>query len=503
MSDKIKLTRDVIYGFTSSLLMSKFDNPKPTPQLHLEMWELLCSDEDRVAIAAPRGHAKSTAGTHCYVLANICFRIKDHILIISDTEGQATNFLGDIKAEFLENEELRSLFNIHKLAKDSTTEIIVEFTDGTRARILAKGSEQKVRGIKWRGKRPNLVVCDDLENDEIVMNEERRLKFRLWFYNALLQCGSSTCTYRVFGTILHLDSLLERIMPKLEGKDTVTTELSQSGRGQEDSSWRSVRYKAHNEDFSEILWSEQFSEERLKRIRQSYVEQGFPEGYSQEYLNYPLDTTNTYFRKKDFLELTKEDQPEEFYVSADLAISEKRSRAYTVLCVASVTKRGKLRFREVVRFRGDALEIIDELFRLQNIYKPEYFFIEEENIARSLGPVINKTMQERNTYLNIKTFPPNQDKIRRARSLQARMRAGMVEFDQDADWFPAFQQELLQFPRGAYMDQVDAAAWIALGLDNITDAPTKVDLLEEEYEKELEDTFYMNYEYGRNAITGY
>lgn len=497
-----RLTPDLIYGFTNSLLISRFDNPKPTPQLHLKMWELFCDPCDTVSVAAPRGHAKSTAGTHCYTLAAVCFRLKDHVMIVSDTESQAINFLGDIKNEFLENEELRSLFGISRLTKDATSEIIIEFTDGEKARIIAKGSEQKVRGTKWRNKRPNLVVCDDLENDEIVMNEERRDKFRNWFYNALLQCGSIDCTFRVVGTILHMDSILERIMPKINGRDTITDGLGQYGVGQMDKAWKSARFKAHNEDYTDFLWKEQFSEERLKRIRQRYVDQGFPEGYSQEYLNYPLDESTSYFRKKDFLPLNKEDQPEEFYVSADLAISEKKTRAFTVMCVASITKRGKLRFRDVVRFRGDSLEIIDELFRLQNIYKPECFFIEQENIARSLGPVINKEMEERGVYLNIEKMQATQDKIKRARSLQARMRAGMVEFDTEADWFPDFQQELLQFPRGAYMDQVDAAAWIALGLDSITEAPTKVELDEEMYYDEYEASYNM-FEQGRNSITGY
>lgn len=498
----MKLTADVIYGFTNSLLASRFDSPKSTPEFHLELWNLMCSTTSKVAVAAPRGHAKSTAVTHSYTLANICFRLKQHIMIVSDTEGQAVDFLRDIKAELIENEALIELFDIKKLAKDRDAEAIVEFNDGHRIRIVAKGSEQKVRGIKWRNKRPDLIICDDLENDEIVMNEDRRDKFRKWFYNALIPCGSQDCLIRVVGTILHLDSLLERIMPPLNSDKTVTRGLGQYGSGQMDSSWESARFKAHDEEYTQILWPSQHSKERLKAVRQSYVDQGFPEGYSQEYLNYPIDESTAYFRKRDFLPLSETDQPEEYYVSADLAISERKQRAYTVFCVASMTSKNKLRFKEVIRFRGDTLEIIEELFRLQNIYKPECFFIEQENIARTLGPVLNKEMQERNIYLTIEKMQATQDKIKRARALQARMRAGMVEFDTEADWYPQFQQELLQFPRGAYMDQVDSAAWIALGLDKITIAPTKAQVEFDMWEMEQEES-YSDYDYGRNYITGY
>jgi hypothetical protein len=46
--------------------------------------------------------------------------------------------------------------------------------DGHRFRIIAKGAEQRIRGRLWKGKRPNLLVCDDMEDDEQVENADRR-----------------------------------------------------------------------------------------------------------------------------------------------------------------------------------------------------------------------------------------------------------------------------------------------------------------------------------------
>jgi len=494
----IKLTSELLLGFTNSLLAQSFDGAVRTPEFHLELWDLMCSEEKNVAVAAPRGHAKSTAVTHCYTLANLCFRIKDHIMIVSDTESQAVNFLGDIKLELTENEDLIQLFGVKGFKKDRETEVVVLFEDGYQVRIIAKGSEQKLRGIKWRGKRPNLIIGDDLENDEIVMNDERREKFREWFFKALVPCGSKDCLIRVVGTILHLDSLLERLMPPLGQTGTIEEELKQYSTIKRQ--WKSYRYKAHNDNFSSILWPEQFSEERLRSIREMYLEQGFPEGYSQEYLNYPIDEQTAYFRKKDFLPLEVDDAPEEYYVSADFAISQKDKTAYTVFTVAGLTPSNKLRFRDVVRFRGDALEIIDEMFNLYSRWKPQMMFVEEENIARTLESVINKEMEVRGVFLPLQRMTASQDKIKRARALQARMRAGMVEFDTEQDWFPVLQQEFLQFPRGAYMDQVDSAAWIALGLDKLYDTPTKHEIEFAQYEDEVEET--SDYYYG-NSITGY
>ena len=495
----MELTGELIDGFTSSLLMKNFDAPVPSPPFHKELWDLCCQDSHKVAIAAPRSFAKSTAITHAYTLANLLFRIKDHILVVSDTEGQASSFLGDLKAELLENEELANIFQFKDFIKDRETEFIGRFVDGTQFRVICKGSEQKLRGMKWRNKRPNLVVCDDIENDELVMNDVRRDKFRRWFYNALLPAGSRYCDFRIVGTVLHMDSLLERLMPPPLDKHTVTTPLKDYSTG--DRIWKSVRYRAHSPDFEYLLWEDHRNRKDLEEIREDYIQQGFPEGYSQEYLNYPIDEDSAYFRKEDFLSIDPDSEmPLEYYISVDLAISESKTAAYTVFSVVGVTSEHTLRVKEVVRFRGDALKIIDTFFELNERYTPECFFVEKENIARSLGPVIYREMEERNAFFQMVQLVPHNDKIKRARGLQARMRAGAVEFDTEASWFPELQTEMLQFPRGAYKDMVDSLAWIPIGLDTIVEAPTVSELEEDIYEQEVEDAQLF---FGTSDITGY
>lgn len=55
----MQLTENLVYGFTGSLLSSRFDEPAPTPDCHREWWKLCCSKYKRVAIAAPRGQMAS------------------------------------------------------------------------------------------------------------------------------------------------------------------------------------------------------------------------------------------------------------------------------------------------------------------------------------------------------------------------------------------------------------------------------------------------------------
>ena len=499
------LTAREVYGFSESLLKARYDDPQPTPDFHMELWTKCCSSSQLVAIAAPRGHAKSTSITHAYTLAEVCFQESNYVMIVSDTEEQAVLFLEDIKTELIENDKLRTLFGIKRFIKDTSTDIIVQMQPPGKPvhlfRIIAKGSEQKIRGRKWRNKRPDLIVGDDLENDEIVINEERRAKFRRWMNNALIPCLSKKGKIRIVGTILHLDSFLERCMPQFEDTEHTQTDGLRWWSTRDDMVWDSVRYQGHDDTFEQLLWPEMWSEERYKRERRRYIEDGNPEGYAQEYLNYPIDEENAYFQPRDFIpwEEDRRDEYMEFYVGADLAISSKDGRAYTVFVICGLTRNNILVVRDVVRFRGDSLQIIDEMFRIQRIWKPEMFFVEEENIARSIGPFLDQAMLQTGEFLNIETSTPTKDKESRARGIQARMRAGAVRVDTEGDWYQSFYQEMVTFPRGKYMDQVDAFAWIGLGLNKIVPTYTASDIAAFEYDEEFDSSF----DEGKSWVTGY
>lgn len=501
------LTAAVLEGFVNSILRKNFDAPCDTPDFHREMWELFCSDHKQVAIAAPRGHAKSTAGTHAYGLAATLFRETDYVLVVSDTVSQAVQFLGDIKKELTDNEDLISLFGVKGLLKDTEDDIICEMDDGHLFRIQARGSEQKVRGLKWKNKRPSLLICDDMENDEIVLNRDRRLKFKRWFYAALLPAMSDRGKVRVVGTILHMDSLLENLMPgsqlasrprgmdylvREDLKEYATTKLP----------WKSIKYRAHTDDFSKLLWPQAKTVDYFKARKEDAVRQGLGDVYSQEMLNLPLDQSNTFFNRSDFIPMKVDDHKKSmiYYATCDLAVSTKERSDYSAFTIAGVDEDGKLYLKNVIRRRMDTLEIVETMFMLQKLYKPVLFGIEQGTIQKSIGPYLNDAMMKRGEFINIVLMKPTADKISRARSMQARMRSGAVKFDNEADWYAPFEDELLKFPRDKHDDQVDAWAYMGMLLDKMWEAPTNLEVEDEEYEAFLKTD---NADSGRSVVTGY
>lgn len=504
-----RLQAEAILGFTATFLANKYDQPKPIPDFHQEMWAIFSCAHDQCAAAAPRGHAKSTGITFAFALYLLMTRKSRHMLIISSNESIASDFLKDISSTLKENEELITYFGIKEFIKDSETEIIVRFDTGEKFRVIAKGANQRMRGMKWDHKRPDYVICDDMEDEELVQNEERRDKFKKWFYGAVKPIVKAGGRIRVVGTVMHMSSLLNKMLPDPKDIDTVEFNLRTYNKNffkKADGTrqpWLSIKYRAHNEDFSEILWPNQFSKEKFQQIRADYARMGILDIYGQEYLNNPIDPTTAYFRRSDFLAIEDKERGDStkktYYAACDLAITEKKRSAYSVIVVGGVDSAGFLHIVDVRRGRWDSLQISDEIFSVAKRYNVEIFRIENENIAKSIGPFLYKRMDETGQYINLDPSPPSKDKEQRAQAIRARMRAGRVKFDKTADWYPGLEEEMCQFPKSEYVDQTDAMAWLGLLLEQFMEPPTPETEAEWQWEEEYEE--YNDF--GRSAVAGY
>lgn len=483
----IPFNAKLVESFAAIFLSPMYDNPAPTPPFHRECWDLYCAPDPLVAVAAPRGHAKSTGLTHAYGLAAALFRFESHIMVASATEELAMAHLMDIAKELRENDDLRAEFGISHFVVDSKGEIVVACTDKYEFRFIARGAGQKLRGMKWHGRRPGLILCDDMEEDEQVENPDRRRKFRRWVMRALLPMGRKGCRIRWHGTILHEDAMLARIM--------------------KDSAWVSRRFKAHAsfDDFSQILWPQYYTPDALRAIRQRYINQGDAGGYSQEYLNDPLDNEDAYLKKDWFRPMSEDDhdRPKVMAAAADFAISKSDSANRTSLTAGGRDLQQYLHIVGQAVGRWDSQEIIDELFAFNDRWSPAVFFVEDGQIWKALKPMLDKEMRRRRKFINFEARTPIRDKASRAKPLQARMKAGSVKFDKQAEWYPAYEEELLRFSaetEATLDDQFDSTALLAAGFESLPD-PEEEDFEEEdELEMRRADPRLRQ---GRSHTTGY
>ena len=161
----------------------------------------------RRAIEAPRGHAKSTTFTFKDSIHAGVYGYKHYEIILSDSTEQAEGFLGDIKTEIEENGAIREDFGDLQGRVWKTGVILL--SNGTK--IEALGAGKKIRGRRHKQWRPDLILCDDLENDENVNTTEQRKKLRNWFYKAVSKAGDTYTDIVYIGTLLHYDALLANV----------------------------------------------------------------------------------------------------------------------------------------------------------------------------------------------------------------------------------------------------------------------------------------------------
>jgi len=507
-----KLNADLVEAFCGTFLSPRYDNVAPTPEFHRECWALYTSPILQAEVAAPREHAKSSALTMGYMAAELLFRSSDYAILIGSTEDLAAEQLSNISEEFHENSDIRREFGIKGFESESKTDLIVVCNDGHRFRILCRGAEQRIRGRLWKGKRPNLLVMDDAEDDEQVENPDRRSKFRRWFFRAAKQAMGRYGKVRVHGTILHEDSLLSRLAkcPKCKHltpkcPDGICEKCNTK------KTWAHLYYKAHRafDDFSDILWPENWPEERLRSRRQEFIEDGDSAGYSQEFLNDPLDNDEAYLKKENFIPMSEADLESEKIIcaSADFAVSKADKANRTSFNVGGKDLNNLLHYLDFRVGRWDAEEIINEMFKIQRDFNPQIFWVEDGVIWKTLWPTIRREMQVRDIRINFEPIPSVKDKATRGRSWQRRMRAEQCRFNKQHPNYAAFEQEVLRFTGYATAtldDQFDSGALLSTGFDHMPEVEDDDFWQDEDYEM---DRGYRtrggSASDGRSAVTGY
>jgi phage terminase large subunit-like protein len=178
---------------------------------HHEIFKLTEEDASFAVLVAFRGSAKSTLVTLSYVIWAITgIQQKKFILIVSQTQAQAKLHLENIKRELENNDLLKSDIGPFESPEDewgSNSIVIPKF----EARIAAVSTEQSIRGIRHGQHRPDLIICDDIEDINSVKTKEGRERTNIWFNAEIIPVGDKNTKTLVIGNLLHEDSLIMRL----------------------------------------------------------------------------------------------------------------------------------------------------------------------------------------------------------------------------------------------------------------------------------------------------
>lgn len=437
------------------------------PEFHLELFRDLATDTNS-ADAAPRGHAKTTI-LSIEIIYRIVNVLSHYILPVSDTYTQARDQVDNVRQELEANSMLRWVYG------DLSTDwhwTSGAFTTRTDVRVLARGSNMKVRGLKYKHWRPDFVPVDDLENDEAVMKPERREKLANWFRRALLPAMSPKGKIGIVGTVLHDDSLLNNALK------------GEKGFG----GWQRNKFAALNLDpdgHEYSLWPSRFPVETLKRMRDDPTFEGYygPLAFSQEMQNEAVDDQARIF-KREWLygtdqnplpySLTEKEErwaaehpPDsktwvqteirQIILAIDPAISEKTTADYFALFVIGIDRAGHIWELDAFKDRiGDIDRQIEVAIEYGLQWKPDRLKVESVAYQAGLARAIRRKAAERGLHLPVFEVKPDKDKFRRAVIHSANFAGGLVHLRKDHPLFEAIIEEFLNFPVGEHDDVLDA-----------------------------------------------
>lgn len=249
-------------------------------EFHAEILEMLLTSS-RVAVAAPRGHAKSVVVTLGYVLYRMAHRQARFVVVVGASQQLAEEHVGNVYNECVENEQLLTDYphlrvpNAKERVDKKSKTRQGDFLTVGKIRVTAKGAGSRMRGMREGGQRPDLVVLDDLEEDKQVETAAQRRKLKDWFLKSVSNLfGAEGGQLAIVGTILHKESLLNWLV----GPDAPPA-------------YARKKYSALRPDGTP-LWPEWWSQEKLDA---KLAEVG-TKAFSTEYLNDPAQDDAVLFK---------------------------------------------------------------------------------------------------------------------------------------------------------------------------------------------------------------
>ncbi|OGM29462.1 hypothetical protein A2630_00505 [Candidatus Woesebacteria bacterium RIFCSPHIGHO2_01_FULL_44_10] len=292
-----------------------------TADFQKEIFGLTQNESEKfVVIVAFRGSAKSTIMTLSYpIWAMVGNLNKKFIILISQTQQQSRLILSNIKKEFETNTTLMSDFGPFGQDDDewrANSLVLSKYN----TRITAISSGESIRGLRHLQNRPDLIICDDVEDLNSVKTREGRNKSYEWLTGDVIPAGNPNSKYVIIGNLLHEDSLMMRLKNQI-----IKNKLSGTYK----------EYPLIKDD--KIIWPGKFPDE--KTVKEQKLKVASESSWSREFLLTIISDEDRIVHPEWIQYYDGPPTGNEFMYTltgVDLAISEKDTADYTAMVSASV-----------------------------------------------------------------------------------------------------------------------------------------------------------------------
>lgn len=233
---------------------------------------LLKNDDTRALFEWARGHAKSS---HLSLMVPMWLKIQKPrkmsvMVLVSKSEDMADRLLADLQAELQYNQAYIADYG-EQIKQGSWADGEFRTKDGCLFVSLGRG--QSPRGLKDRGKRPDYIVVDDIDDDELIRNPRRVSDGLEWMLTALAgTMAMGRGRFVMVGNRIGKDSILARFAERPGIFHTVVNTLDKKGQPS---------------------WPENYTPDEIKKMREFVGERRF----QKEYMNNPINEGAVFQRK--------------------------------------------------------------------------------------------------------------------------------------------------------------------------------------------------------------
>lgn len=395
----------------------------------------------------PRGFSKTTLTVGLILREVLVF--PTFLVYISKSAGHAEMQLANIKAELEDNELIIAAYGNQvptRGDRQKWTSDEAELLNG--ALLVARGRGGQVRGLNHRGKRPNKIVLDDVEDDETGNSDVERPKTKSWFYSAVEKAGQlmeGMVGQEGAQEPLHIINL-----GTLLSSDCLMMTLAR------DSKFSTIQFGAKMPS-GKMLWPFKMSEATYEKERERHRRAGMLAEFTRELDSAIRISDDTLFPNIFIYQPTQRSDLVAVAQACDPAISKDKRADHAAIVVAGRRlSDGALWFLDEWGGVGkEPREIIEQLFKFHRDHQTTHNGIESQQYQAALIYLMREEMARRQTFFHITpiTQGKKDNKILRIEAmLSPRYQNGILRHRRP---LPGIEGNLADWPNGK-RDYADA-----------------------------------------------
>ena len=146
--------------------------------------------EFKAATAIPRGYTKTTL-IKLFIAYTVMFSKQSFVVVVGSTDSNAQNIVADVM-ELFNSPQVRSVFgNWDVDVKNNSAELRKFAWLGKTVILFPKGAVTKLRGLNIDNRRPEVIIMDDIESEEVAKSDVESAKLASWVFNTLIPTFAS------------------------------------------------------------------------------------------------------------------------------------------------------------------------------------------------------------------------------------------------------------------------------------------------------------------------